>query len=136
MRWMLPRLLLSTMILGISTPVEVAVPLIRSVQGKRGVQSGPALASLLSVATGLALVDRIDRHPDASHPGELAYHAVLIGSGVLPAVAATLPLTVVLRGRSAFWGWALFFGVRLTTGFVLAKGVARAKRRLDAVAIP
>lgn len=133
---MLPRLLWVTMILGISTPVEAAVPLIRFAQGKRGVQGGPAIASLLSVAAGFALVDRIDRDPDASQPGDLAYHAVLIGSGVLPAVAATLPFTVVLRGRSPLWGWALFFGVRLTTGFVGAAGVARAKRRLDGVGIP
>lgn len=134
-RWLLPRLLLSTIILGVSTPVEIAVPLVRTAQDKRGVQSGPAIGSLVSVATGLALVDRVERHPDSSVPGERSFTAALIGGALLPAAAAALPVTVVLRGRSPLWGWALWISVRLTTAFVLAVGVARAKRRLDA-AIP
>ena len=132
MRWLVPRLLLSTMLLGISTPVEAAVPLIRIMRGKRGVQSGPAIASLLSVATGLALAARVESRSGSSGPGELPFTAALIGAAVLPAAAAAVPFTVVLRGRSPLWGWALWLGVRLTSAVVLARGVARAKRRLDA----
>jgi len=131
LQWLAPRLLLSTMILGVATPVEAAVPLIRTAQGKRGVQCGPAIASLLSVTTGLALAERVEKHPDASLPGEFSFTAVLVAGGALPAVAAMLSRTVVLRERSPLWGWALFLAVRLTTGLVLAEGVGRAKRRLD-----
>ena len=128
----MPRLLLSTLLLGVSTPVEAAVPLIRLVQRKRGVQSGPAIASLLTVTTGLALAARVEEHPESSVPGDLSFTAVLVGGAAIPAVAATLPFTIGLRSRSPLWGWALWIGVRLTTALVLAEGVDRAKRRLDA----
>lgn len=127
----MPRLLLSTLLLGVSTPVEAAVPLIRLAQGKRGIQSGPALASLLTVTTGLALAARVEKHPESSVRGD-HFAAVLVAGAALPALAATLPQTIVLRARSPLWGWALWIGVRLTTALALAVGVDRAKRRLDA----
>jgi hypothetical protein len=130
-RWLMPRLLLSTLLLGVSTPVEAAVPLIRLVLGKRGVQSGPAIASLLTVATGLALAARVEEHPDSAVPGDLSFTAILVSGALLPTLASTLPHTVILRGRSPLWGWALWLGVRLTTAAVLAESVGRAKQRLE-----
>jgi hypothetical protein len=125
LRWLLPRLLLSTMVLGAATPVELAVPLIRTAQDRRGVQSGPVLASLLCVAVVLALAERVEQHPDSSMPGEAAFTAALGAGAVLPAVAAVLPATVVLPRRSPLWGWALWLGGRLVTAVVLALGVRR-----------
>jgi hypothetical protein len=126
---------LSTLLLAVSTPVEAAVPLVRVVQGKRGVQSGPAIASLLSVATGLALVARLEKHPESSVLDDQPLTAVLIGAAAVPTVASALPMTVVCRHRSPLWGWALWAGVRVTTAFALAEGVDRAKRRLE-VGVP
>jgi hypothetical protein len=125
MRWLLPRLLLSTMVLGVATPVELAVPLIRTAQGRRGVQSGPVLGCLVSVAGVLALADRVEKHPEFPTPGEAAFTAALAAGAVLPAVASALPATVVFPRSSPLWGWALWLGGRLATAVVLAAGVRR-----------
>ena len=132
MRWLMPRLLLSTVLLGLSTPVEIAVPVIRSLQRKRGVQSGPAIVSLASVVTGLALAARVEQHPESPPPESRVFTTLIAGALVLPASAAALPATVVLRGRSPLWGWALWIIVRLAAAALLANGVDRAKRRLGA----
>jgi hypothetical protein len=135
MRWLVPRLLLTTMVLSLATPVEVAVPVVRSVRGRRGVQVGPAIASLSSVAAGLALAAAVEEHPESVVAGERSFTALLAAAVVVPASAAFLPATVVLRGRSPLWGWALWLGVRLSSAALLAGGVDRARKRLgDAVA--
>jgi hypothetical protein len=130
MRWLVPRLLLTTVLFALATPVEVAVPVVRSVQGRRGVQSGPAIAGLSSVAAGLALVAAVERKPESVIAGERSFTAVIAAAVVLPASAAFLPATVVLRGRSPLWGWALWLGVRLSAAALLATGADRARKRL------
>jgi hypothetical protein len=129
LRWLIPRLLLSTVLLGLATPVELAVPVVRSLRRERGVQAGPALAGLLSVAAGLASTARVVADPASVGLDDRAFIAVAAGAVVLPAAAAVVPATVVLRRRSPLWGWALWLLARLTTAAVLAAGVDRARRR-------
>jgi len=122
-----------------SSAVELAVPVVRALAGERGVQTGPALGSLV---TFLALQARITAtgREVASHGVATAERddvgpldrwlerTVFSGAAYLSAFGAVLPATVVLRRRSPLWGLALWPLVRLIGVTALAaEGVRLAK---------
>jgi hypothetical protein len=117
------HLLIGTGLLAVSSPVELAVPVVRALSGRHGVQTGPALGSLLVFLAGRAylavLVPQVDSassdaEADSDHWSDPLMTAVLLhGAVVLPAVGALVPATVVLRRRSPLWGLGLWVAVRL-----------------------
>jgi len=126
-------------LLGLSSPVELAVPVIRVLAGRRGVQTGPALGSLLTflaVRAYLAAVLRrlgseasTDEDADSDHWSDpLVSVLVVSGVAVLPAVGAVLPATVVLHERSPLWGLGLWPVVRLLAATRLAVDASRLPR--------
>ena len=126
-------------LLGLSSPVELAVPVIRAVSGRRGVQTGPALGSLLTFLAVRAYLTAIfrqlesdtltDEDADSDH-WSYPLMSVLVVSGVavLPAAGAVLPATVVLHKRSPLWGLGLWFVVRFLAATRLAVDASRLPR--------
>ncbi|SDF83562.1 hypothetical protein SAMN05660662_3567 [Blastococcus aurantiacus] len=122
-----------------SSVVEIAVPVGRALAGKRGVQTGPALGSLLTFLAFQAYTTAIG-HEAMSQDGPADEEAVesrlqrwldrtiLSGAEYLPAFGAVLPATVVLRKRSPLWGLALWPLVRLIAVTVLAAEASRLKK--------
>jgi hypothetical protein len=125
-----------------SSPVELAVPAIRALSRKRGVQTGAALGSLLSFLAGQAYSTTIRRQLDEESSADSVdrdhwsdrwmTRVIFSGAVVLPAAGAALPGTVVLRKRSPLWGLGLWLLVRLVAATVLAVDASRLKRRREA----
>ena len=133
-RLLLARTLITALVLAIASPVELAVPVVRALLGRRGVQTGPAVGSLLAFGAGLVFVGRpADEESDDAGPSsriDRALDRALISSAVvLPSLGALLPFTVVARRRSALWGLPLWVLVRLAAVFVLAEAADRAKKK-------
>jgi hypothetical protein len=137
------RLWLAQVMLGMallleSSVVELAVPVGRALARKRGIQTGPALGSLLTFLAFQAWttviareVTRDDDSPDDDGEGRRdrwLERILFSGAEYLPAVGAVLPGTVVLRNRSPLWGLALWPLVRVIGVFVLVGEAARLKR--------
>ena len=109
-------------VLASSSPVELAVPVVRALSGRRAIQTGPASATLVVFLAARAYLSVVLRQlgsettadTDSTHWSDpLMTRLVVSGAVVLPAVGAVLPATVVLRGRSPLWGLGLWFVVRL-----------------------
>ncbi len=137
----LAQVVLGAGLLAGSSPVELSVPAIRAVAGKRGVQTGAAMGSLLSFLVGQAYVVVIRRQLLAEDPvtegasrdpfyDRWLTRAIVAGAVVLPAAGAALTTTVVLRRQSPLWGFALWLVVRLVAASVLATDASRLKRRV------
>jgi hypothetical protein len=136
-RLWLGGVLLDTVLLGLSSPVELAVPVIRTLLGRRGVQTGAALGSLVSFLAGhayfAAIAPRAASDDSTDHWTDPWMHHVLFSGAVaLPAAGALLPATVVLRSRSPLWGLALWLPVRLAAGAVVAEQASRLDKRRKA----
>jgi hypothetical protein len=108
------EILMMAVMLSLSSVVEAAVPPLRALGGRRGVQVGPAVGSLAAVALGVAEASHIFREVEARpddhvvEPSRSIWDRWLEVVGVgLPALGALLPVTVVARDRSPLWGWAL-----------------------------
>lgn len=99
-----------------SSVVELAVPVVRTVTGKRGVQTGPALGSLVTFLAFQAYTTAIGREVTSEGGARAEY---------LPAFGAVLPGSVVLRKRSPLWGLALWPLVRLIAVCVLVAEASR-----------
>ena len=123
-----------------SSVVELAVPVGRALAGKRGVQTGPALGSLLTFvafhAYTSAVGSKVTSEGDSAGAddvdggfGRWLDRTFLSGAEYLPAFGAALSSTVVLRTRSPLWGLALWPLVRLVAVTVLAADAARLKKR-------
>ena len=119
-----------------SSVVELAVPVGRALAGKRGVQTGPALGSLVAFLAFYAYTSAIGREvlsEDGSAADEVVEsrlqrwldRTILSGAEYLPAFGAALPATVVLWNRSPLWGLALWPVVRLIAVLVLVAEAAR-----------
>ncbi|SDF43695.1 hypothetical protein SAMN05660485_03356 [Blastococcus fimeti] len=126
-----------------SSVVELAVPVGRALTGRRGVQAGPALGSLLTFLAFQAWMSTLAREetPDGGTTHEedepspldrFLERTLFSGAEYLPALGAVLPATVILRQRSALWGLLLWPFVRFVAVFVLAADAARLKKRRDA----
>ena len=133
--WFL-QVLLGMGLLVESSVVELAVPVGRALAGKRGVQTGPALGSLVTFLAFQAYTTAIGREAmsDDGPADEEAVESrlqrwldrtILSGAEYLPAFGAVLPATVVLRKRSPLWGLALWPLVRLIAATVLAAEASR-----------
>ena len=102
------------LMLGPSFVVEAAVPSLRALGRRRGVQVGPAVGGLAAAAIGVAAASRISREAAAGANDQVAEPhwpirdrwLEMVGIG-LPTLGALLPTTVVARDRSPLWGWAL-----------------------------
>lgn len=123
-----------------SSVVEIAVPVGRALAGKRGVQAGPALGSLLTFLAFQAWTSRVAREvtpegatTDEDHEPSLLdrwlERTLFSGAEYLPALGAVLPATVVLRKRSPLWGLALWPLVRFAGITVLVADAARLSKR-------
>jgi hypothetical protein len=105
-------------------PVALVLPLVRRARGRTGVQLGPGLvtAAHAAVLGSLAL-----RRP---HPAGIrsarALAAVVAWCAAGPALVAGSDRTVVLRGRSPLWGYAVDGAVRAA---VVLGAVAAVRRR-------
>ena len=134
----LVQVLISAGGLAASSPVELAVPAVRLLARRRGVQAGAALGTLLSFLVTQAygvLVRRQVLAGEAS--GNTAdddrwydrwmTRVVFSGTVVLPAAGAVLPGTIVARTRSPLWGLGLWVAVRLVAVTVLAADASRLK---------
>jgi hypothetical protein len=123
-----------------SSVVEIAVPVGRALAGRRGVQTGPALGSLLTFlafrawTSALAPEDAPEGaatgdHDEPSLLDRWLERSLFSGAEYLPALGAVLPATVVLRRRSPLWGLALWPLVRFAAITVLVADAARLKER-------
>ena len=137
------QLLLGTALLAGSSPVELAVLVVRALLRQRGVQTGAAAGTLLSFSASHAYTTAIRRQlttgasADDGAESDLRFdrwvtRAIFCGAVVLPAVGGVLPRTVVLRTRSPLWGLALWVLVRLVAAMVLAMDASRLKKRREA----
>lgn len=134
------RLLLGMGLLIQSSVVELAVPVGRALAGRRGVQTGPALGSLLGFlafqaytsAVGSKMISEGDP-PEAddgdSRTDRWLERTIFSDAEYLPAFGAALSATVVLPKRSPLWGLALWPLVRLIAVIVLAADASRLKKR-------
>ncbi len=123
------------------------MPLVRFVGGRRGIQTGAALGSLLWFLAGRAysgamlrqLIAEGTTSADPDHESwyerydRLITRLLFSGAVWLPSAGAVLP-TVVLRKRSPLWGLALWLVVRLCAVTVLAVDASRLKKRQEAQA--
>jgi hypothetical protein len=122
-----------------SSVVELAVPVGRALAGKRGVQTGPALGSLLTFLAFQAWTSTLAREQTAEgvtaaddEPGLLdrwLERTLFSGAEYLPAFGAVLPATVVLRRSSPLWGLLLWPLVRMAAVTVLVADASRLKKR-------
>ena len=123
-----------------SSVVELAVPVGRALAGKRGVQTGPALGSLLTFLVLQAYTSAVgleraaerasaDRDDVDGRVERWLERTLFSGAEYLPAFGAVLPATVVLRKRSPLWGLALWPVVRIIAVTVLAADASRLKKR-------
>ena len=118
-----------------SSVVELAVPVGRALAGKRGVQTGPALGSLLTFlvfqaytsAVGTKKISEGDAPEDDvdSRLERWLERILFSGAEYLPAFGAALSSTVVLRKRSPLRGLALWPLVRLIAIVVLVVDASR-----------
>ena len=126
-----------------SSVVELAVPVGRALAGRRGVQTGPALGSLVTFlafqAYTSAVRSKVTSEGDSAEAddvdggfGRWLDRTFFSGVEYLPAFGAALSSTVVLRTRSPLWGLALWLLVRLVAVAVLAADAARLKKRQTA----
>jgi hypothetical protein len=127
----LGKVILGGALLALSTPVELAVPLIRALSRQRGVQTGVAIGSLASFLLAQAHFTAATHRPP---PATWMDRVILSAAMVLPAAGAVFPGTVVLPKRSPLWGWALWLVVRLLASTVLAEEASRLKKRREAEA--
>jgi hypothetical protein len=129
-----------------SSVVELAVPVGRALAGRRGVQTGPALGSLLTFLAFRAYTSAIGAKVTAeggsageddadSRLGRWLDRTFFSGAEYLPAFGAALSSTVVLRKRSPLWGLALWPVVRVVAVMVLAADASRLKKRHAADAL-
>lgn len=123
-----------------SSVVEIAVPVGRALAGKRGVQTGPALGSLLTFLAFRAWTSTLapeetsegataDEDDEPSLLDRWLERTLFSGAEYLPALGAVLPATIVLRRRSPLWGLVLWPAVRLIAVFVLVADAARNAKR-------
>ncbi|MGY1688630.1 hypothetical protein [Geodermatophilus sp. SYSU D01105] len=86
-------------------PVALVLPLVRRARGRTGVQAGPSLvAGVHAVVLGSLALRR--PHP-AGIRSARALVAVVAWCAVGPALLGAGDRTVVLRGRSPLWAYAL-----------------------------
>jgi hypothetical protein len=134
------QLILGAALLACSSPVEIAVLVLRVLLRQRGVQTGAAAGTLLTFLASHAYTTAIRRQltTEASADGEdqnnpwfdrWVTRAIFCGALVLPAVGGVLPGAVVLRRRSPLWGLALWAFVRLVAVMVLAVDASRLSKR-------
>jgi hypothetical protein len=134
------QLILGAALLAGSSPVELAVVVLRALLRRRGVQTGAAAGTLLAFLAGHAYTTAIRRQltteaaTGEEADGDLRFDrwlstAVLCGAVILPAVGGVLPGAVVLRRRSPLWGLALWGLVRLLAVMVLATDASRLSKR-------
>jgi hypothetical protein len=140
--WLL-QVIIGVGLLAGSSPIELSVPVIRTLLQKRGVQTGAPLGSLLSFFVAqacLVVIRRSLESKSSSDEGSDRDHwfdrwmteAILANAVVLPAVGGLVPGTVVMRKRSPLWGLALWLLVRLVAAVVLAVDASRLKKRREA----
>lgn len=128
------QVLLAGLMFALSSVVELAVPLLRFSMGRRGVQAGPAIGSLLAFVGGFLWLSRVDAGDERAEMGGgplvvVKDHSIEIAAVGLPALGALLPATVVARGRSPLLAWALMPVPRIAGSVLLAWSIDRAKRR-------
>ena len=98
-------------------PTEFLAPLARIRRGDHGVQVGPTVAALLSpVANVAASRLSVRLSPPAQR---LLERASVIQGVVAPVLAAGVPATVVLRGRSPLWAWVGAVAARVVMAALL-----------------
>lgn len=140
--WLL-QVIIGMGLLAGSSPIELSVPVIRTLLQKRGVQTGGPLGSLLSLVVGQTCLVVMRRSLKSESPSDEGSHrdhwfdrwmteAIFAGAVVLPAVGGLVPGTVVMRTRSPLWGLALWLLVRLVAAVVLAVDASRLKKRREA----
>ena len=146
-RQFIGEVLMMALMLSLSSVVEAAVPPLRALAGRGGVQVGPALGTLAAAALGVAAASRISQEAEAGSDDQVVEPNGPIGDrwlemvGIgLPALGALLPVTVVARDRSPLWGWAHLPLPRVVAGMAMALRAGRnAKRRagdqLDQVSV-
>jgi Ca2+/Na+ antiporter len=116
------KFLVGAVLLSLSSPVEIAVPLVRALLRKPGVQTGAAIGSVLSFLAGWAYFTAIARWPHSETLIDRSMDRLIFsGAVILPAAGAVLPVTVVLPRRSPLWGWALWLMARLLASTVMAE---------------
>lgn len=126
-----------------SSPIELSVPVIRTLLQKRGVQTGAPLGSLLSFLVAQVCLVVIRRSLESESPSDEGSHrdhwfdrwmteVIFAGAVVLPAVGGLVPGAVVMRKRSPLWGLALWLPVRFVAALVLAVDASRLKKRREA----
>lgn len=123
-----------------SSVVELAVPVGRALAALRGVQTGPALGSLLTFLVFQAYTSVVgakvasggnspEKDDVDGRLGRWLDRTISSGAEYLPAFGAVLPATVVLQKRSPLWGLALWPVVRLVAVMVLVADPSRLKKR-------
>jgi hypothetical protein len=141
-RLWLVRMLFGMGLLLESSVVELAVPVARAFAGRRGVQTGPALGSLLTFMAFQAWMSTVAPEEttegvaadEDDEPGPLdrwLERTLFSGAEYLPAFGAVLPATVVLRKRSPLWGRLLWPLVRIAAVTVLVADASGLKKRHD-----
>lgn len=122
----------------LSALVELAVPLLRLLIGKKGIHLGPPIGSQLAFIVGWSATSRIaQRSKDESgkatsdSDGPLGGRALEIAAVGLPMLAALLPSAVVGRSRSPLWGWALLPLPRVVGSFLMGWSAGRRKTKRD-----
>ena len=139
--WFL-QVIIGTGLLAGSSPIELSVPVIRTLLQKRRVQTGAPLGSLLSFLVAQACLVVIRRSLESENSsGERSHRhhwfdrwmtkVIFAGAVVLPVVGGLVPGAVVMRRRSPLWGLALWLLVRLVAAVVLAVDASRLKKRRE-----
>ena len=128
----LGKVVLGMGLLALSSPVELAVPLVRVLARMPGVQTGAAIGSLSSFLLGWAYFTTITRWPGSEDGIDRWLSRPIFSAAViLPGACAVLPGTIILPKRSPLWGWALWLVVRLLASAFLAQEASRLKKRQE-----
>lgn len=121
------QLLTVTLMFAVSLVVEVAIPPLRALLGRRGVQTGPAIGSLLAFLVGWVDTSRLLSDENAERGEEdvpadrpIRDRWLEIAALGLPTLGAFMPFTVVARSRSPLWAWGLVPGPRLVGSVIMA----------------
>jgi hypothetical protein len=105
-----PYVLVAGAVALLGTPADVAVPIVRRLRRRSGVQVGPNVMNLINGTVALGVTHYVRQHPAQWQRWQhrpltrWAWTASLVYLAVSPAATAGWKRGVVFRGRSPLWG--------------------------------